>query len=138
MFSPSVKVQYNDKSWSCSRIGATIYYLFYSRLNQLKTDLKKEDTLLLQETCHLKNIVYHCFHFMRSEVSWVIVSSRSQVQPQIILDLDYLSHYLSISYDYETSMVLSGSSCSFEQKFCFHESKLLIFQLKLVFFGVRS
>ena len=38
---------------------------------------------------------------MYSEVPWVLVSSgNQQVQPQIILDLDYTSDYLSVSYDY--------------------------------------
>ena len=30
----------------------------------------------------------------------VLVSSGTQVQPQIILDQDYLPDYLSVSYDY--------------------------------------
>ena len=37
---------------------------------------------------------------MTSEVAWVLVSSGTQVQPQIILDPDYLPDYLSVSYDY--------------------------------------
>ena len=37
---------------------------------------------------------------MYAEVAWVIVSSRTRVQPQIILDPDYLSDYPSVSYDY--------------------------------------
>ena len=37
---------------------------------------------------------------MYAEVAWVLVSSGSQVQPQIILNPDYLTDYLSISYDY--------------------------------------
>ena len=37
---------------------------------------------------------------MHSEVAWVLESSRLQVQPQIILDPDYLPDYLSVSYDY--------------------------------------
>ena len=32
-------------------------------------------------------------------VAWVLVSSGTQVQSQIILDPDYLPGYLSISYD---------------------------------------
>ena len=35
------------------------------------------------------------------EVAWVLISSGIQVQPQIILDLDYLPDYLSVSYDYD-------------------------------------
>ena len=36
---------------------------------------------------------------MNSEVAWVLVSSGIQVQPQIILDPDYLPDFLSVSYD---------------------------------------
>ena len=38
---------------------------------------------------------------MYAEVAWVLVSSWTQVQPQIILDPDYLLDYLSIPYDYD-------------------------------------
>ena len=31
-----------------------------------------------------------CLHLMYAEVAWVLVSSRTQVQPQVILDSDYL------------------------------------------------
>ena len=41
-----------------------------------------------------------CLHLMYAEVAWVLVSSRTQVQPQVILDPDYLPDYLSVSYDY--------------------------------------
>ena len=37
---------------------------------------------------------------MYSEVAWVLVSSGTQVQPQIILDPDYLPDDLFVSYDY--------------------------------------
>ena len=37
---------------------------------------------------------------MNSEVALVLVSSGTQVKPQIILDPEYLPDYLSISYDY--------------------------------------
>ena len=36
---------------------------------------------------------------MHSEVAWVLVSSGTQVQPQIILNPDYLADYVSVSYD---------------------------------------
>ena len=36
---------------------------------------------------------------MYAEVAWVLVSSETQVQPQITLDPDYLPDYLSVSYD---------------------------------------
>ena len=46
-------------------------------------------------------IVRHiqCLHLMNSEVAWVLVSSGTQVQPQMVLDLHYLRDYLSASYD---------------------------------------
>ena len=40
---------------------------------------------------------------MYSDIAWVLVSSRTQVQPEIILDSDYLPDYLSISHDYNIS-----------------------------------
>ena len=42
---------------------------------------------------------------MYAEVAWVLVSSGTLVQPQIILD----SHYLSVSYDYVIIMILQIS-----------------------------
>ena len=42
-----------------------------------------------------------CLHLMYAEVAWVLVSSGTQVQLQVILDRDYLPDYLSISYDYD-------------------------------------
>ena len=50
---------------------------------------------------------------MNSEVTWVLVSSRTQVQPQITLDPDYPSGYLSVSYHYAvklSSNVVSDSN----------------------------
>ena len=40
---------------------------------------------------------------MYAEVAWVLVSLETQVQPQIILDPDYLPDYLSVCYDYDYS-----------------------------------
>ena len=37
---------------------------------------------------------------MYSEEAWVLVPSGTLVQPQIVLDPDYLPDYLSVSYDY--------------------------------------
>ena len=42
------------------------------------------------------------FTLMYAEVAWVLVSSGTQVQPQIILDPDYLPDYFSVSYYYGT------------------------------------
>ena len=41
-----------------------------------------------------------CLHLMYAEVAWVLVSSATQVQSQVILDPDYLPDYLSVSHDY--------------------------------------
>ena len=43
----------------------------------------------------------HCLHLMFAEVTWVLVSWGTQVQPQVIFDPDYLPDYLSVSYDYD-------------------------------------
>ena len=51
------------------------------------------------------------FTLMSSEVAWVLVSSKTQVQPQIILDPDYLPNYLSVSYDSDTIQLTKF--CSF-------------------------
>ena len=61
---------------------------------------------MLQKVGHIKNKVVlifrhiQCLHLIYSEVDWVLVSSGTQVQPQIILDPDNLPDYLSLSYDY--------------------------------------
>ena len=39
---------------------------------------------------------------MYAEVAWVLVSSQTQVQPQVILNPGHLPDYLSVSYGYET------------------------------------
>ena len=55
---------------------------------------------MLQESGHIKNTVVlifghiHCLHLRNSEVAWVLVSSGTQVQLQIILDL-------FVSYEYD-------------------------------------
>ena len=60
----------------------------------------------------VKYIEYSCFdHYdfpahlmftlMYAEIAWVLVSPGTQVQPQIILNPDYLPDYLSVSYDYD-------------------------------------
>ena len=40
---------------------------------------------------------------MNAKVAWVLVSLGTQVQPQEILDPDYLSNYFSGSYEYGES-----------------------------------
>ena len=43
---------------------------------------------------------------MYAEVAWLLVSSGTQVQPQVILDPDYLLDYIFISYDYDHRHVI--------------------------------
>ena len=63
--------------------------------------------LVLQEAGHIKNTVVfiiryiQCLDLMTSEVAWVLVSSGTQVQRQIILDPDYIPDYLTVSYNYD-------------------------------------
>ena len=62
---------------------------------------------MLQKTGQIKNTVVlniqhiPCSYLMYSEVAWALVSLRTQVHTQIILDPDYLSDCLSVSYDYD-------------------------------------
>lgn len=61
---------------------------------------------MLQKAGQIKNTVFlisqhiQCLHLIYSEVDWVLLYSESQVQPQKILDPDYLSDYVSVFYDY--------------------------------------
>ena len=62
-----------------------------------------------QEAGHIMNtnvlifLHIHCLLLMYAEVARVLISSRTQVQPKITLDPDYLPDYLSFSYDYDSS-----------------------------------
>ena len=49
---------------------------------------------------HSDFLTIQCLHLIYAEVAWVLVSSGIQVQPQVILDSDYLLDYLSVSFDY--------------------------------------
>ena len=49
---------------------------------------------------------------MYAGVAWVLVSSGTQVQPQVILSLNYLPDYLSVSYDYVWNRTIETSSHS--------------------------
>ena len=64
---------------------------------------------MLQKDGHIKNTVVftiltfqhiQCLHLIYAEEAWVLVASGTHVQPQVMLDADYLPDYLSISYDY--------------------------------------
>ena len=41
-----------------------------------------------------------CLHLMYAEVTWILVSSGTQVESKMLLDPDYLPDYPSVSYDY--------------------------------------
>ena len=45
-------------------------------------------------------MAHSSLHLMYAEIAWVLVSSGTQVQPQVIINPGYLPDYLSISYDY--------------------------------------
>ena len=59
---------------------------------------------------------------MYAEVAWVLVSSGTQVQPQIILNPDYLPDYLSVSYDYteniKANIWFKLSNWKLQKRFC--------------------
>ena len=55
---------------------------------------------------------------MTSEVAWVLVSSGTQVQPQIILDPDYLPDYLSVSYDCYYLLIIYSFNIKVDQIIC--------------------
>ena len=51
-------------------------------------------------------------HLMCSDAAWILVSSGTQVQSQIILDPDCLPSYLSGPYDYGLKFGLYELACS--------------------------
>ena len=60
---------------------------------------------MLQEAGRIKNTVVlifrhiQCLHLMNFEVALILVFSRTQVQPQTILNPEYLPDYFSVSYN---------------------------------------
>ena len=62
---------------------------------------------VLQEAGHIKNTVVltfrhiQCLHMMYAEVAWVLLFLGTEVQPQKILNPNYLPCYRSVSYDYD-------------------------------------
>ena len=63
--------------------------------------LAKHKVLTILTSRHIQ-----CLHLMYAEVAWILVSSETQVQPQIILDPDYLPDYLSVSYDHDKKKMM--------------------------------
>ena len=60
----------------------------------VKNTVKKTVVLTILTFWHIQ-----CLHLMYAEVAWVLISLGTQVQPQVILDPNYLPDYLSVSYD---------------------------------------
>ena len=57
-----------------------------------------------KEYCVLTTLAFwhiQCLHLMYAEVAWVLVSSGTQVKPQVILDPNYLPDYPFLAYDYD-------------------------------------
>ena len=61
---------------------------------------------------------------MYAEVAWILVSSGTQVQPQVILDPDYFPDYLFVSYYYGNSKIVQKSLFIF----CLQIASFLDFQ----------
>ena len=53
----------------------------------------------------LRHIQY--LHWMYSEVAWILISSETQVQPQIIVDSDNFPYYPSFSYECDKDKTFS-------------------------------
>ena len=66
---------------------------------------------MLKEADHVKNTFVftfrhiQCLHLMYPEVAWVLLSSETQVQQQIIFDPDYL--FASYDYGYSNYVLQS-------------------------------
>ena len=57
---------------------------------------------------------------MYSKVAWVLLSSGTQVQPQVIIEPAYLPNYLSVSYGYGLTSYIYRSchrKCSIKKLF---------------------
>ena len=65
---------------------------------------------------------------MYAEVAWILVSSGTQVQPELILDPDYLSDYLFVSYDYGKRKYVRSNHSPFMNK---NLSKAIMLKVKL-------
>ena len=61
---------------------------------------------VLQKAGHTKNTIIliflhiQCLHLMHFEIAWVLLSSGTQIQLQVILHSDNFPDYLSSSYEY--------------------------------------
>ena len=100
-----------------------IFYSLHQESSKLRIDWYQNDKRKIYQCfkllvrCKEYSCIRHiqCLHLMYAEVAWVVVSSRTQVQPQIIFDPDYLPDYPSVFYDYKmvefTEMQLTCNKC---------------------------
>ena len=113
MFSFSIKLQYSDTP----EVNLAEEQPYITQFTPDIINQKQINIRIVRLSCisaprswsHIKNIVVlttltfqhlQCLHLMYAEVVWVLVSLGTHVQPQIILDPDYLPDCLSVSYDY--------------------------------------
>ena len=73
--------------------------------NRLMSEQENEGILVLQEIGHVNNAILLIFWYfqclrcitMYSEVGVLLISSGTQVQPQVVLEPNFLPYYLSVS-----------------------------------------
>ena len=91
-----------------------------------------EDISGLQNAGHINYTVvlifqyFQCLHLICSKVTWILVNSGTQVQPQIILEPNYLPDYLFVSYDYAQILILwyiNSKNCECCSDFCAFDIK---------------
>ena len=119
----------------CFHKGANIYYIVYTR-HKLRKNYYQNNKIKMHQSSKLL-VTYKersCFdhsdyqtHLMYAEVAWVLVSSETHVQPQIILDPDYLPNYPFVYYDYDynSNGKIASKSCHRKRRHIFRciESK---------------
>ena len=81
--------------WHSSRRGAIIHCTVPTRHNKIKQRFINAPWGWSPTEYSLMFPYIQCLQLIYSEVAWELVSSGAQVQLQIILDPDYLPHYLS-------------------------------------------
>ena len=87
-----VKIFYNKKKFRVSNCPNDLIYI--------TTPNSQEN---VNNTVALTFPDIQCLHLMFPEVAWALVSSKSQIQLQIMLNSFYSHDYISISYEYAMS-----------------------------------
>ena len=98
--------------WLPKTVWLELHYWFPAGIikNRLISEQWNKDVSVLQEAGHRKNTVVlifwliQCLHLMYAEVAWVLESSETQDQPQVILYPDYLSDSLFLETDFRYLM----------------------------------